>query len=144
MATSNHSAGADSFHSNILREFNKGNVFDKYEVAEVIGEGSIGAVCKVRIRPKKVGGSAFNPKKKNMFLGGFLRRKTKNHNLKLSEHSQDYLYALKSIQLARVTPTFLEELQNEINILRTLDHPNVGKSVLCVCTCVLVFFSDAS
>jgi serine/threonine protein kinase len=132
--TSNHTdvSGISTVHSNILREFSKGNVFEKYEVTEVIGEGSIGAVCKVRIRPKKVGGSAFNPKKDRGLFGGFnllngLKRK-KEQKQRVSEHSQEYLYALKSIQLARVTPDFLEELQNEIRILRSLDHPHIVRA----------------
>ena len=100
----------------------------QYEVAEVIGEGSIGAVCKVRIKEKKVGGSAFHPKHKGFSFAKLLGKKTKSTNHKLSEHSQDYLYALKSIQLARVTPTFLKELENEIDILRTLDHPNIVRA----------------
>jgi serine/threonine protein kinase len=130
--TSNHTeTSGTSVHSNILREFSKGNVFEKYEVTEVLGEGSIGAVCKVKIRPKKVGGSAFNPKKHKGLFGGFNLLnglKKKKPKQRLSEHSQEYSYALKSIQLARVTPSFLEELQNEIRILRSLDHPHIVRA----------------
>eukprot|EP00536_Pseudo-nitzschia_multiseries_P005177 jgi/Psemu1/238292/estExt_Genewise1.C_940024 len=40
----------------------------------------------------------------------------------------DYLtYALKSIQLDRVSTIFIEELENEIQILKTMDHPNIVK-----------------
>lgn len=142
MSTSRHSnasssgdSGRASIHSNILREYSKGNVFQKYEVTEVIGEGSIGSVCKVRIRPKKVGGSAFNPKPvRQGLLAGLFRKKTTPPTadpppqLAASDHSQDHHYALKSIQLQRVTPRFLEELQNEIDILRSLDHPNIVRA----------------
>jgi calcium-dependent protein kinase len=38
------------------------------------------------------------------------------------------VYALKSIQLDRISPLFLKELENEIDILRTLDHPNIVKA----------------
>ena len=37
-------------------------------------------------------------------------------------------YALKSIQLRLVERKYLDELRNEINVLRTLDHPNIVKA----------------
>jgi serine/threonine protein kinase len=41
-----------------------------------------------------------------------------------SGSSYEQLYAMKSIHLSRVTdPAFVEELKNEIQILRSLDHP---------------------
>lgn len=36
-------------------------------------------------------------------------------------------YALKSIILDRVSVSFVEELKNEINILKQMDHPNIVK-----------------
>ena len=40
-------------------------------------------------------------------------------------------YAMKSIHLSRVTDkTFVEELRNEIAVLKALDHPHIGPSVL--------------
>jgi len=36
-------------------------------------------------------------------------------------------YALKSIILDRVSASFVEELKNEINILKQMDHPNIVK-----------------
>jgi calcium-dependent protein kinase len=41
---------------------------------------------------------------------------------------REYLYALKSIIMDRVSPEFVEELKNEISILRCLDHPNIVKA----------------
>lgn len=81
-----------------------------------------GAVSKVRIRDKKVGGSAFNSKTKlfGIPLPSFGTR-TANEVQRRSKH----FYALKSIILDRVSPMFLDELKNEINILRQMDHPNV-------------------
>lgn len=38
------------------------------------------------------------------------------------------VYALKSIQLDRVKPMFVEELRNEIEILKSTDHPNIVKA----------------
>jgi len=37
------------------------------------------------------------------------------------------LFALKSIQLARMSEEFILELKNEIDILKSLDHPNIVK-----------------
>lgn len=40
------------------------------------------------------------------------------------------IYAMKSIHLSRVTdPTFVQELMNEIQILRTLDHPHIVRPI---------------
>lgn len=46
--------------------------------------------------------------------------------------SNDYgnMYAMKSIHLSRVTdPTFVEELKNEIAILKSLDHPHIVRPI---------------
>lgn len=69
----------------------------------------MGFVAKARIRDKAVGGSAFKKK------GVLVKRSTGS----LSERREtEVLYALKSIILDRVSPMFLEELRNEIDILR--------------------------
>jgi hypothetical protein len=40
-----------------------------------------------------------------------------------TDHSNDFVYAMKSIHLSRVTdPMFVMELKNEIEILKSLDH----------------------
>jgi len=39
------------------------------------------------------------------------------------------LYALKAIQLSRMSDEFVEELKNEIDILKSLDHPNIVKPI---------------
>lgn len=46
------------------------------------------------------------------------------------EEAAGYIYAMKSIHLSRVTdPTFVEELKNEVAILRDLDHPHIVKAI---------------
>lgn len=46
----------------------------------------------------------------------------------LSSYQQ--IYAMKSIHLSRVTdPSFVDELKNEIHILRTLDHPHIVRPI---------------
>lgn len=122
-STSNNS----SLHENILRE-SKEDVFDKYEVTEVIGEGSMGSVAKARIREDKIGGSAFRMKDRGILgLGFFPRKKKTGFQLKEASSGADHEYALKSIILDRVSPVFIMELLNEIDILRGLDHPNIVK-----------------
>jgi serine/threonine protein kinase len=39
------------------------------------------------------------------------------------------LYAMKAIQLSRMSDEFVEELKNEIDILKSLDHPNIVKPI---------------
>ena len=47
-----------------------------------------------------------------------------------SHTSYDMTYAMKSIHISRCTdPTFVEELHNEIQILKTLDHPHIEKVI---------------
>jgi hypothetical protein len=51
-----------------------------------------------------------------------------NDNNSQTSTSSDLKFAMKSIHLSRCTdPSFVEELQNEIAILKTLDHPHIEK-----------------
>lgn len=109
----------------------------------------MGAVSKVRLRPDKIGGSAFSPKPRHSFMNFFKRGspnlfKRQHHHKETSpgggggggakdgsvnhvneQVADGTLYALKTILLDRVSTSFYQELQNEIAILRTLDHPNI-------------------
>jgi serine/threonine protein kinase len=93
------------------------DVFKKYKLIDVIGHGSMGYIAKAKIRTEKVGGSAVPDKK------GFLKKKKGEgiNELRTSE----VRYALKSIQVDRVSDNFKKELRNEIDILKVLDHPNI-------------------
>lgn len=131
MPLSQHSNSehSTSIHSNILREIDNNDPFKKYEVVQVLGEGSMGAVFKVQIRKSHVGGSAFRPKKQKglMKLFHFLVKHEKHSGepSQISEHTDDFIYGMKRIMLDRISPIFIEELKNEIDILRYLDHPNI-------------------
>lgn len=89
----------------------------------------MGAVFKVQIRKGQVGGSAFRPKKQKglMKMFSFLRKQEKEIEApaKVSGHTDEFLFGLKRIMLDRISPIFIEELKNEISILRSLDHPNI-------------------
>jgi len=110
------------------------------EISE-IGNGSMGKVIHVEKKKEHIGGSAYTPDKnrtksivKRMFL-----RKTKDSQDRKSffEHSPKESalvfepikidYAMKMIHLQRIQKGFYDELRNEIEILRRLDHPNIVK-----------------
>ena len=104
--------GKESMHSGILR-VRKMDVFDKYQTMEVLGQGSMGYVQRVRIKEGTEGGSAVNS----------------SRGQRLSERRMNKVdYALKQIQMDKVDRIFLEELENEIDILRGMDHPNIVKA----------------
>lgn len=111
------------------------NVFDYYDVIEVIGEGSISTIYAVRRKPRadlltltsNFVLHIFNKKNDYAALQGLNRpRKLKTsyrHDLELKEH----IYALKAIQKDQVSELFLKEMRNEISIVKHLDHPNIVK-----------------
>lgn len=121
---------------NILRVKHDADVYDRYEVTEVVGTGSMGHVAKVRVKANKLGGSAFvnNTKSKANPLARLFNCCLKGDETALSEprfestSAASHIYALKSIHVDRISPLFLDELKNEIAILRNCDHPNVVKA----------------
>ena len=86
----------------------------------------MGSVAHVRIKQDRVGGSAYHPKTRGVF--GKVKKAFALKKLETTRPTTEYHYALKSIHLDRVSPVFLEELKNEIRILRSLDHPNIVKA----------------
>ena len=105
----------NSLHQGILRERNV-DVNKKYIEIEVLGQGSMGHVAKVQIRDGEEGGSAFKAAEKKKFA---MKNFEQSSSSGLSEKRKTKVdYALKSIQLDRVSPMFLEELKNEIDILK--------------------------
>lgn len=124
------SSVSSSLQGNILKESTE-NVFDKYEILQVLGQGSMGYVAKVKVRSGRVGGSATDPKPKKgplgrlKFVGAFRRKQLSNP--KFIEETSDHVYAIKTIQIEKVSPVFIQELENEIDILRSMDHPHIVK-----------------
>ena len=124
--------GEGTMHSNMMRMM-KDDVFKKYKVVEVLGSGSMGFVAKAQLRDKAVGGSAVKRQSKmekmTEKVASLGLKKSSKHDTKISDRRESpALYALKSIQVDRVSEMFLEELRNEMNILRRLDHPNIVKA----------------
>jgi serine/threonine protein kinase len=103
------------------------DVFKKYKILKVLGHGSMGTVAKVTIRPHRIGGSAVRSYNSGLFGTGIWKRKQQTHEIQLSASSEqpNHVYALKSIRLECVSGSFAKELHNEIDILKTLDHPNI-------------------
>lgn len=122
---------SDSIHENILRHQSK-NVLKKYEVLHVLGTGSMGTVSMVKIKDSKIGGSAFKTANSGGMVGKIMDKIFQKQTSNISDSSErrkvENIYALKSIQLDRVKPMFVEELKNEIEILRSTDHPNIVKA----------------
>ena len=122
--------------SHMIRERNA-NVWDYYEEVRRIGEGSIGAVSLVRRKKGTEGGSAYTYHTKStsplrfFLLGGCCRQPTTKRRpfeypTVHSAHTKEY--ALKSIKLRLVEKKYIDELRNEIEVLRSLDHPNIVKA----------------
>ena len=111
-SATNSPTNQKSMHQGLLRE-RKLDVYQKYSERQVLGQGSMGHVARVQILEGTEGGSAFQPVSKRGFL------KNGKSNSTLSERRNKRVdYALKSIQLDRVSPSFIEELRNEIEILK--------------------------
>lgn len=150
-----------SLQTHRIRTQTKRDPFQYYEVLSMLGDGSMGSVCKVKKKKSAVGGSArqeFVKFHQQWALAKILSsclsfcptdggpEETKSGVLAASMDTNDHsgrssfvtnsnsnygvVYALKSIILDHVTnKTFEKELQNEIAILRTLDHPNICKAI---------------
>jgi serine/threonine protein kinase len=101
-----------SVHSVLIRHRND-DVYKKYTTIEVLGQGSMGCVSKVQVKEGQEGGSAFNP----------VQKKKSRSKLTAAEGLSERRivkvdYALKQIQLDKVSFAFIEELHNEIDILK--------------------------
>ena len=124
------------------------DVFNYYKDVRRLGEGSIGSVRLVRRKKGTEGGSAYNDSVRHgnsscgclidgifgcSWLTGTTHssRHRRNHiseSSKTANSNHSELYALKSIQLRLVQKEYLDELRNEISVLRSLDHPNIVKA----------------
>lgn len=137
-----------TLHDNLMRTTNR-DPMKYFEVLDVLGVGSMGTVAKVRKKTTAVGGSArvtFRESERTCFglslsccFGGEEESKKKNAvepakraYIKKSSsiitygNKKENYFALKSILLERAAnQTFIDELKNEVEILKTLDHPSI-------------------
>ncbi|KAL9185263.1 hypothetical protein ACHAXT_003040 [Thalassiosira profunda] len=149
MSTHGSDAGLStrSLTNRMIRE-RDANVWDYYKEIRRIGEGSIGTVVLVKRKRGTEGGSAYTSSQRGNvvavgcrgFFGCLLPKRSPQgietspskskdgHSRRRLSSSHSEEYALKSIQLRLVETKYLEELRNEINVLRSLDHPNIVKA----------------
>lgn len=143
-------------HDNLMRTTNR-DPMKYYDLLEILGVGSMGTVAKVKKKTTAVGGSArqaFRESERSTCFGLKLTccmdgKEEKKQNavesvsdahptrpayIKKSSSIITYgtkkesYFALKSILLERAAnESFVEELKNEIAILKTLDHPSIVK-----------------
>lgn len=130
-----------------------------YDVVQVLGMGSMGNVTKVKKKMEAIGGSARKDVSmpdnfcfQLPLIGGMFQscmrgnQETSKDPLEISGRSTgsngsvraitvstapvDLTYAMKSIHLNRLTDqSFVEELKNEVEVLKSLDHPHVVRAI---------------
>lgn len=103
----------ESLRAKMLHTTRDRNVFRYYQIVKKLGEGSMGSVSSVV---------------KSDYNKGELFERIHKKNPSETDHSSDKVYALKSIIRSRVSVDFIDELWNEICILKNLDHPNIVKA----------------
>ena len=125
-----------SLKSRMIRERDENvDVWKFYKEHGRIGEGSIGNVSLVTRRRGTEGGSAYNAVQQSgvdVGCGGVFScwpttRKKKARPRRLTSTPRE-IFALKSIHLRLLKKENLDELRNEIAILKALDHPNIVKA----------------
>ncbi len=112
-------AAPNSLHVGLLYE-QTGDVYTRFEEVERLGTGSMGHVSRVRLKDEALSG---RKRSGNAAHGNLEYQHTTST---IPDHRKPE-YALKSIHLDRISPSFVEELSNEIDILKTMDHPNIVK-----------------
>lgn len=115
-----------SLQRNLVREQHR-DFREVYHVVGMIGEGSISNIYKIKKRKSVIGRSSFSEsnKKRGSAALRTLRRETSRRDKKTTVSGQ--VYALKEIDTACVKEGFMEELFNEVALLRQLDHPHIVK-----------------
>ena len=92
----------ENIHTHLVRDQNR-DFNEVYDVVKIIGHGSISTISKI----KKTG--------------------MDEKDMKTSKTKINTYYALKEIDMSIVEKHLIEELENEINLLKALDHPNIIK-----------------
>lgn len=128
-----------------MTQHKKKDVFNDYESISVLGVGTMGSVTLVK--KKSIGGSARSPPRKmstptltpeafvldaasSSVVSNAQTRHVHFHTRIPSDFHYEILYALKTIHLNRVQDAkFIQELRNEIDILKSLDHPNIIRAI---------------
>ena len=138
-----------SFHENLVRQRHGRDRFNEiYEVLEQIGHGGLCTIYRIRKREESIGGFAnmvarskgrggavnkvLHPRKSFKRRGGSkVQTQTKNpnnNNNNSNSNNKEIHFALKVINLALVQEDKIDQLKNEVEILKTLDHKNIIKA----------------
>ena len=97
--------------------FNKGGeLSSKYEIVKLLGVGSIGQVSLVRRR------------KQESIEDVTTSSSSDNNNSKTHIPDDENRYALKTLRLGRVSGIYRREMEQEVEVIRNLDHPNIVKA----------------
>ena len=103
-----------------------------------VGPGGTGTLAKLHPRSRPAGNSTGNsewPIERKIVSwisedSTHHQRVTSVSSLDGTELNSDMTFAMKSIHLSRVTDkAFIDELKNEILILKNLDHPHVVRAI---------------
>jgi len=131
-----------SFHEALVRERDRKHSFtDIYEVmGDRIGMGGLCEIYKIQKKDDKIGGSS-RPEhvRRSSFSKLILRnspgaKTARKHYLEAAQlerkpsSGHPMFFALKVINLALVREDKIDQLKNEVEILKTLDHKNIIKA----------------
>ncbi|GFH56531.1 hypothetical protein CTEN210_13007 [Chaetoceros tenuissimus] len=107
------------------RDIGRKNVWNYYNKDAVIGLGSISNIYRVTRKLKKESSSHIAS---SIFCGCFSSSKHIKQSVEENDSSQAKKYfALKMIDTRLVNDEYLQEMRNEIDIFRSLNHPNILK-----------------
>lgn len=93
--------GEENLYTHLVRDQSR-NFHDVYDVVKIIGHGSISTISKI---------------KKKRSNGDNTKTKTRPH----------LYYVLKEIDTSVIEANRIDELENELTLLKALDHPNIIK-----------------
>jgi calcium-dependent protein kinase len=107
------------------------NVRDVYDIVSVIGHGSMSNIYKIRRKELYRQHHDYDENKVEQVVQPVVQPQPQREQPKeeeepsISDDDGIVYYALKEILLEKVKPEYMAEMQNEIELLRTLDHPNI-------------------
>lgn len=109
------------------RDIGRKNVWNFYNQDAVIGLGSISNIYRVTRKLKKESSSHIITS--DIFCGCFSSSKHMKKSVKEDESSHmNQYFALKMIDTRLVNDEYLQEMRNEIDIFKSLNHPNILKA----------------
>lgn len=144
LGESTNSSKPRSLHEGLVRERDQKHCFDDiYEVMDDIGRGGLCRVYKIKKKTDKVGGSSRPEhvrRRSSLFRTSHRRLRSESSSSRLSglggggddyyssHESPSLLFALKTINLKLVPKDKIDQLKNEVECLKLLDHKNIIKA----------------